>query len=159
MSQLGLSPWACRHGSSGVGVAQAWCSSVRLGMLRGMFTLFYVRRAGPTPRWHARRHHWCATGPASPRPPWAWLLRDRTTTSLPRVAYTRIMHGVQPQGGPHTREQQIASRRVLLPDQDSCVSAPDALAWSCWPGNPSPHLSQSCAPMKLEFRSWPPGSA
>ena len=44
MSQLGLSPWACRHGSSGVAVAQAWCSSVRLGMLRGMFTLFYVRR-------------------------------------------------------------------------------------------------------------------
>lgn len=78
MSQLGLSPWACRHGSSGVGVAQAWCSSVRLGMLRGMFTLFYVRRQDRQAR--------VRLGPGS---------SGTVQTSLPRVAYTSIMHGVQ----------------------------------------------------------------
>ena len=160
MSQLGLSPWACLHGSSGVGVAQAWCSSVRLGMLRGMFTLFYVLRAGPTPRWHARRHHWCATGPASPRPPWAWLLRGRTTTSLPRVAYTSIMHGVQPQGSPHTRVRLAASvsscaiaRSRLVCQRARCFGLV-LLAWQ-----PKPPPLSVLRPYEIEYRSWPPGSA
>ena len=80
---LGLSPWELwGWGCAGMVLQrQTWYAAWHVHF---DFVLCAASRANAA----VVMHDWWAKGPASPRPPWAWLLRDRTTTSLPRVAYT-----------------------------------------------------------------------
>ena len=142
MSQLGLSPWACLHGSIGVGVAQAWCSSVRLGMLRGMFTLtlFYVRRAGPTPRWS------CMTGGR----------KDGKPASALGLAPQGPYNDISSPGCIHLAASvsSCAIARSRLVCQRARCFGLVVLAWQ-----PKPPPLSVLRPYEIEYRSWPPGSA